>query len=69
MEFPPAYRQGLEERQPVVMASCYLVDDQTFHVYTRCGFRTVKFLVFFDQQVSRSIAVGINRTNPFAPWK
>ena len=35
-----------------------MVDDQTFHVYTRCGFRTVKFLVFFDQQVSRSIAVG-----------
>ena len=56
--FPPAYDLVPAERQPVVLASCYLVDDQTFHVYTRCGFRTVKFLVFFDQQVSRSIAVG-----------
>jgi len=58
MEFPPAYDQVPEERQPVVLASCYLVDDHTFHVYTRCGFRTVKFLVFFDQHVSRSIALG-----------
>lgn len=58
LEFPPAYDQVPAERQPVVLALCYLVDDQTFHVYTRCGFRTVKFLVFFDQQVSRSIAVG-----------
>jgi hypothetical protein len=56
--FPPAYAQVPAERQPVVLASCYLVDDQTFHVYTRCGFRTVKFLVFFDQQVSRSVALG-----------
>ena len=58
LEFPPAYAQVPAERQPVVLASCYLVDDHTFHVYTRCGFRTVKFLVFFDQQVSRSVAIG-----------
>jgi hypothetical protein len=58
LEFPPEYRQAPAKLQPVVLASCYLVDDRTFHVYTRCGFRTVKFLGFFDQQVSRSIAVG-----------
>lgn len=58
MGFPPEYRQAPAERQPIVLASCYLVDDQTFHVYMRCGFRTVKFLVFFDQHVSRSIALG-----------
>ena len=58
LKFPAVYDQLPVERQPVVLASCYLVDDHTFHVYTRCGFRTVKFLVFFDQQVSRSVAVG-----------
>lgn len=58
LEFPPAYEQVPADRQPVVLASCYLVDDHAFHVYTRCGFRTVKFLVFFDRQVSRSIAMG-----------
>jgi len=58
MEFPPAYDQVPKKCQPIVLASCYLVDDHTFHVYTRCGFRTVKFLVFFDEQVSRSIAMG-----------
>jgi hypothetical protein len=42
----------------VVLATCRIVNDQTFHVTTRCGLRTVKFLVFFDEQVSRSIAVG-----------
>ncbi len=58
LEFPPSYAQVPKERQPVVLATGYLVNDHTFHVYTRCGFRTVKFLVFFDQQVSRSIAIG-----------
>jgi len=56
--FPQVYDQVPAERQPVVLASCYLVNPQTFHVYTRCVLRTVKFLVFFDQQVSRSIALG-----------
>ncbi|MHB9008261.1 MAG: hypothetical protein ACYDC1_15160 [Limisphaerales bacterium] len=75
MRFPPAYDQVPEERQPVVLASCYLVNDQTFHVYTRCGFRAVKFLVFFEKEVSRSIAVGkfidhynlVTSVNPGAP--
>jgi hypothetical protein len=58
MRFPPIYNQGPKKFQPIVLASCYLVDDHTFHVYTRCAFRTIKFLVFFDQQVSRSIALG-----------
>jgi hypothetical protein len=56
--FPPTYSELPKERQPVVLATAYLVDEHTFHVYTRCGFRTVKFLVFFDKQVSRSIAMG-----------
>jgi hypothetical protein len=56
--FPPAYAKVPKERQPVVLATGYLVDEHTFHVYTRCGLRTVKFLVFFDKQVSRSIAIG-----------
>lgn len=58
MGFPRAYEVVPKQLQPVVLATCYLVDNQTLHVYTRCGFRTVKFLVFFDQQVSRSVALG-----------
>lgn len=58
MGFPPAYDRVPKKYQPIVLASCYLVDDHTFHVYMRSVFRTVKFLVFFDQQVSRSIAMG-----------
>jgi hypothetical protein len=58
LNFPPAYDTVPEEQRPVVLASCYLVDDQTFHVYTRCGLRAVKFLSFFDRAVPRSIAMG-----------
>ena len=58
LNFPPAYDTVPEEQRPVVLASCYLVDDQTFHVYTRCGLRAVKFLSFFDRAVTRSIAMG-----------
>jgi hypothetical protein len=58
LNFPSAYDTVPEEQRPVVLASCYLVDDQTFHVYTRCGLRAIKFLSFFDREVSRSIALG-----------
>jgi hypothetical protein len=58
MKFPPVYDQLPAKQKPVVLASCYLVNDQTFHVYTRCWLRAVKFLSFFDQQVSHSIAMG-----------
>lgn len=58
MKFPPVYDQLPANQKPVVLASCYLVNDQTFHVYTRCGLRAVRFLSFFDQQVSHSIAMG-----------
>lgn len=58
LNFPPAYDTVPEEQRPVVLASCYLVDDQTFHVYTRCGLRAIKFLSFFDREVPRSIAMG-----------
>ena len=57
MAFPPEYKK--DEFQPTVLATCYLVDDKTFHVYTRCALRTVRFLSFFDKQVPRSIAMGM----------
>jgi hypothetical protein len=58
MKFPSCYDKLPANQKPVVLASCYLVNNQTFHVYTRCGLRAVKFLAFFDRQVSHSIAVG-----------
>lgn len=58
LNFPPSYDDVPEEQRPVVLASCYLVDDQAFHVYTRCGLRAAKFLSFFDREVPRSIAMG-----------
>lgn len=58
LNFPPAYDAVPEEQRPVVLASCYLVDDQAFHVYTRCGLRAAKFLSFFDRAVPRTIAMG-----------
>ncbi len=56
--FPPSYEALPKEHRAIVLAWCRLVDDHTFHVYTRCGFRAAKFLEFFDQQVSRKIALG-----------
>ncbi len=56
MGFPAIYESGPAARQGVVMASGYLVDASTFHVYVRCTERLVKFLVFFDQAVPRSCA-------------
>ena len=58
MDFPPSYARVPKAQQPVVIATGYLVNEQAFHVYTRCGFRTTKFLEFFDQQVPRSVAMG-----------
>ena len=58
LNFPPPYDDVPEEQRPVVLASCYPVDDQTFHVYTRCGLRAAKFLSFFDRAVPRTIALG-----------
>jgi hypothetical protein len=56
MGFPAIYESGPAARQGVVLASGYLVDVSTFHVYVRCVERRVKFLVFFDRAVSRSCA-------------
>jgi hypothetical protein len=58
LKFPPSYDKVPEEHRPVVLASCYLVDEQTFHVYTRCGLRAAEFLSFFDRKVPRSTALG-----------
>jgi len=59
LKFPPAYAKIPKEHRPVVLATCYPVDNQTFHVYTRCALRAAKFLAFFDRLVSRDIAMGI----------
>ena len=56
MGFPAIYESGPAARQGVVLASGYLVDASTFHVYVRCVERLVKFLVFFDRAVPRSCA-------------
>lgn len=58
VKFPPSYGKVPAKQRPVVLASCYLVNDQTFHVYTRCGLRAAKFLSFFDRQVPHSTALG-----------
>jgi hypothetical protein len=58
LDFAPAYDKVPKKSRPVVLATCYLVDDQTFHVYTRCGLRAAKFLTFFDRAVLRTVAMG-----------
>lgn len=46
--FPSAYDQIPRERQPLVLASCYLVEGVAMHVYVRSALRVCKALVFFD---------------------
>lgn len=58
MGFPAAYDAIPPEHQPVVLASCYLMDSDTLHVYVRSTFRLIKTLVFFGQQVPLSCAKG-----------
>ena len=58
MKFPAAYRALPQARQPIVLASCYIVAPGTFHVYLRCGERVMKFLSFFDRHMPRSCVVG-----------
>lgn len=55
--FSPEYAETVRRTGGLVLASCYLKGG-TLQVYTRCGLRAVKFLVFFDQQVKRTIAMG-----------
>ncbi len=56
LKFSKEYSATPKKYQPIVLASCYLSDPKTFHVYTRCGLRAIKFLSFFDQYVPRSVA-------------
>ena len=56
--FPAAYEAVPPERQPLVLASCYLIDPHTLHVYVRSTLRLIKFLVFFGQRVSLTCAKG-----------
>lgn len=46
--FPSAYDALPPERQPVVLATCYVIDPSTLHVYVRCTDRLIKALKFFD---------------------
>ena len=54
--FPVNYRQIARERQPLVLASCYLLGRSAMHVYVRSALRVSKVLVFFDQHVPRACA-------------
>jgi hypothetical protein len=56
MGFPAAYNQIPKEHRPLILASCYLVDEDTLHVYVRSTLRLQKVLVFFDQWIPRSTA-------------
>jgi hypothetical protein len=56
--FPAAYEEAVRRQGGLVLASCYLVDRRTLHVYTRSGLRAHRFLVFFDREVSRAVAMG-----------
>ncbi len=56
--FPAAYEEAVRRQGGLVLASCYLVDRKTLHVYTRSGVRAHRFLVFFEREVSRAVAMG-----------
>src|SRR3989442_10865888 len=51
--FPSAYDRIPRERQPLVLASCYLVNRE-MHVYVRSALRVCKALVFFDRHIPRA---------------
>ena len=54
--FPVKYRLIPRERQPLVLASCYLLDRGAMHVYVRSALRVSKALVFFDRHIPRACA-------------
>ena len=56
--FSAAYDEAFRRQGGLVLASCYLVERRTLHVYTRSGLRALRFLVFFDREVPRSVAMG-----------
>jgi hypothetical protein len=73
--FQEAYDRIPPERRPLVLASCFLLADDWFHVYIRSAIRVTKALVFFDRHVPRSCARAefldeynlLTRTDPKAP--
>src|SRR5881396_3488469 len=54
--FPVNYRRIPRERQPLVLASCYLLGRSAMHVYMRSALRVSKALVFFDRHIPRACA-------------
>ena len=54
--FPVNYRRIPRERQPLVLASCYLLDRGAMQVYVRSALRVCKALVFFDRHIPRACA-------------
>jgi len=53
---PVNYRRIPRERQPLVLASCYLLDRGAMQVYVRSALRVCKALVFFDRHIPRACA-------------
>ena len=49
--FPVKYRLIPRERQPLVLASCYLLNCGAMHVYVRSALRVSKALVFFERHI------------------
>src|SRR5438093_340896 len=54
LAFSPAYEAIPPERQPVVLATCYVLDPEILHVYVRSTERLIKALSFFDTQFPRT---------------
>jgi len=54
--FPVKYNRVPREHQPLVLASCYLLDRGAMHVYIRSALRVCKALVFFDRHIRRACA-------------
>jgi hypothetical protein len=54
LAFSPAYEAIPPERQPVVLATCYVLTPEILHVYVRSTERLIKALSFFDTQFPRT---------------
>lgn len=56
--FPDDYDRIPPERQPVVLAFCYLTAKDTLQVFVRSTLRLRKALLFFEEHVPRACAIG-----------
>lgn len=58
LDLPKAYAEAILRQGGLVMASCYLVNAKTLHVYVRSVPRALYFLRFFDREVPHDVAMG-----------